>query len=93
MQPDNRRLEEAAEWLRFVTEDLRLADIVLPHLDLSAFATLYRYPGEPVLPTVAQARPWVEAARGIYAAVEERVKAPTSEPPRETEEGTRKEEP
>src|SRR5947209_16571636 len=107
MQPDNRRREEATEWLRLVNDDLRLADlaldvvppitglalyyaqqaaekalkayllyrgrafplthslselsrpltdldpallaIVLPNLDLSEFATLYRYPGEPVL--------------------------------------------
>lgn len=48
--------------------DTSLLAIVLPHLDLSDFSTLYRYPGEPVLPTVAQARPWVEAVRGMYAA-------------------------
>ena len=29
MKPDNRRLEEAAEWLRHVTDDLRLADLAL----------------------------------------------------------------
>jgi hypothetical protein len=29
MQPDNKRLEEAAEWLRLVTDDLRLADFAL----------------------------------------------------------------
>jgi HEPN domain-containing protein len=139
MQQDNRRVEEASEWLRFVTEDLRLADlaldavppitglalyhaqqaaekalkayllfrgrafplthdlttlsrplaeldaalliIVLPHLGLSDFATLYRYPGEPKLPTLAQARLWVEAAYGIYAAVEERVKSPPAQAP------------
>jgi len=49
--------------------------IVLPHFGLSDFATLYRYPGEPELPTMAQTRVWIEAAREIFAAVVERVKA------------------
>lgn len=29
MKPDNQRLEEATEWLRVVTDDLRLADLAL----------------------------------------------------------------
>ena len=133
MQSDNTRREEASEWLRVASDDLRLADaalgleppitglalyhaqqaaekalkehlvfrghtfpfthnltqlarpladldadllvVVQPGLDLSDFATLYRYPGEPQSPTVDQARPWIETARTVYAAVESRVKA------------------
>jgi HEPN domain-containing protein len=139
MHPENTQLEEALEWLRVASDDLRLADaalaleppitglalyhaqqaaekalkaylvfrghtfpfthnltelarplaaldekllaIVRQGLDLSDFATLYRYPGEPEPPTVGQARPWIVTARAIHAAVEDRVRT-RSEPSR-----------
>lgn len=62
--------------------DPKLLAVVQPGLKLTDFATLYRYPGEPEIPSVDEARPWVEVARSIFAAVEQRVAipAPESEP-------------
>jgi hypothetical protein len=53
--------------------DAELLAVVRSGLDLSDFATLYRYPGEPELPTVEQARPWIDAAGAIRAAVAARI--------------------
>jgi len=75
--PFTHNLTELARPL--VDLDTLLLAVAQPGLDLSDFATLYRYPGEPELPTVEQARPWVGAARAIRAAVEDRVRAQPSE--------------
>lgn len=81
--------DNLAELARPLAElDTTLLSVVQPNLDLSNFATLYRYPGEPELPTVAVARPWVEAACAIRAAVEERVqpRPPESSPGKDHQE-------
>jgi len=49
--------------------DPTLEQVVLPALNLTGFATLYRYPGEPEEPTTEEARRWVSAARSVYEAV------------------------
>ncbi len=54
--------------------DSSLLEVVRPGLDLTDFATLYRYPGEAESPDVGQARPWIESARAVVTAIEQRVK-------------------
>jgi len=56
--------------------DKTIEAAVRPVLDLTAFATLYRYPGESDEPPLGEARSWVEKAHSVVDVVRGRVSIP-----------------
>ena len=65
---DIRRLVESCR-----TVDCHLADDLLPAIDLTQFATRFRYPGEEQ-PAIAEAVEWLALARRSYEIVSGRIR-------------------
>ena len=58
--------------------DASLEEEILPALDLTLFATRYRYPGDPVEPDVPQGRQYLALGRAACEGIERRI--PPSKP-------------